>query len=478
MKKRVWAIVLAALVAAGAGIYAGVRYFQDTYVIVDDTVYTKDVTYLDLSGSRAPDVEKLRSLTQLKKLDLRGTGVSAEAYETIRAALPGCEILWQLPFQGEYLDLDTKKLTISSLNQGELESLSYLTELEEIRAVECSDLDMIMTLCRTYPDVKVVYRVDIGDREVVSSTTNLVVKDPDVRQLMERLRYLPDIQKVILEGKIADQDGVLELEKAYPQIRFAWDVDILGKRFPNTSREIDLSGIQMDSVQPVEDALKYFPNLEKVVMCDCGLSSEVLDAFWKRHPEVRVVWSVKVSFFTVRTDATTLMPYKYGCGWMTDRDTKEMKYLVDLICLDMGHMGISDLSFLNYMPNMQYLIIADNEVTDITPVASLKKLKYFEMFLNKVTDISPLAQCTALQDVNLCYNPFKDISPLLELENLQHIWLKGISVGWDQYGLLTEAFPEAKIVIAYRPISSTDFGWREIPGYYEQRDLLGMWYMK
>lgn len=476
MKKRVWVIVLVVLLAAGAGIYAGIRYFQDTYVIVDDAVYAGDVTYLDLSGSQNPDVESLCRLTQLEKLDLRGTELTLSEYETLREALPECEILWQLPFQGEYLDLDTKKLTISSLNQEEMESLSYLTQLEEIRAVECSDLGTIMALREMYPDVKVVYRVSVDHREVVCSTTNLVVKDPNVQQLMDNLRYLPDMQKVVLEGDIADRDAVLELEKAYPQIRFVWNVEILGKQFPNTSKEIDLSGIQMDSVQPVEEALKYFPNLEKVIMCDCGLSSEVLDEFWKNHPEVRIVWSVKIRFFTVRTDITTFMPYQYGCAQLSNADVESLKYLVDLVCIDIGHLGLTDLSFLEYTPNVEYLIIADSGVRDISPLANLKKLKYLEMFLNNVTDISALAECTQLRDLNMCYNYVADITPLLELEHLEHLWLKGNYVSWESWQVLKETFPEATIVVYSKNISSTGDGWRKIPGYYEQRDLLGMWY--
>lgn len=478
MKRKGLVILLVVLILLGAGIFGGVRYFQNTYVIISDTVYPNDVTELDLSGMEKPDVETLCGLTRLEKLNLRDTKLTVAQYEKLKNALPACEIAWQVPFQGEYLETDTRELTIASLNQGELESLVYLPELKTVHAEGCSDLDMLMELRSRYPDVQVTYRVPIGGRKIASGTTVLMVNNPDVKELSRMLPYLSELEKLTLNGKISDMHGVLELQEAYPHISIVWNVDIQGRSFVNTSREIDLSGLQLDSVAPVENVLKYLPNLEKIIMCNCGLSSETLDAFWKRHPEIRVVWSVKVSFFTVRTDATTLMPFKYGCGGMTDWDTREMKYLVDLICLDMGHMGISDLSFLNYMPNMQYLIIADNEVTDITPVASLKKLKYFEMFLNKVTDISPLAQCTALEDVNLCFNPFKDVSPLLELEHLQHIWLKGVSLTWSQKKLLTEAFPEAKIVTGFSPVSSTDAGWRQIPGYYEQRDLLGMWYMR
>ena len=476
MKKKGLLILLAVLVVVGAGVFGGIRYFQNTYVIVDDTVYANDVAELDLSGRAKPDVEILSSLNGLKKLDLRDTGLTVAEYERLRKALPECEILWQVPFQGEYLETDTRELTIASLNQGELESLAYLPQLETIHAEECADLDMLMTLRERYPDVQVSYRVPIGGRNVASSTTILMVNDPNVEELSRMLGYLPQLERLTLNGDISDRDGVLALIEAMPGIEILWNVNIQGRSFLNTSREIDLSGTQLESVAPVEEALKYFPDLEKVIMCNCGLSSEVLDAFWKRNPEVRIVWSVKIRFFEVRTDVTTFMPYQYGCAHLSNDDVDSLKYLVDLVCIDIGHLGLTDLSFLEYTPNVEYLIIADAGVRDISPLAHLKKLKYLEMFLNDVTDISALAECTQLRDLNMCYNYVKDITPLLELEHLEHIWIKGNYVSWESWQLLEETFPEATIVIYSHNISSTGDGWRKIPGYYEQRDLLGMWY--
>ena len=35
-------------------------------------------------------------------LDLRGSGISAEYFESLSYALPDCKILWDIPFQGNY----------------------------------------------------------------------------------------------------------------------------------------------------------------------------------------------------------------------------------------------------------------------------------------------------------------------------------------------------------------------------------------
>lgn len=476
MKKKIAVILLAVLAVLGTAVYGGIQYFRNHYVVIEDAVYSNQETELDLSGVKHPDYEQICQLTQLEKLNLLNTEASIEEYERLRAALPECRILWQLPFQGRFLELDTKEITVNSLTDEEIDDLHYLTQLQAVDATGCADLERIMKLRQRYPRVQVKYRVPVGDRMLSCTTVNLMVANPDPGEVGEALQYLPDLQKVTFTGKIADRDGILGLEEAYPEITFLWNVEVAGKKFLNTSQEIDLSGVQVEDLEEVAASYPYFDNLEKVILCDCGKTSEELDAFWKKYPQVRVVWSVPIRFFTVRTDITTLMPYQYGCAKLSNKDVDSLKYLVDLVCVDFGHMDLTDLSFLEYTPNIEYLIIADSGVRDITPVGHLKKLKYLEMFLNRVQDISALANCTELRDLNMCYNGVTDITPLLELKHLEHLWMKGVNVSGQSLQLLEETFPELTIMISTYNPSSTGNGWRKIPGYYEQRDLLGMWY--
>ncbi len=476
MRKRILVILLAVAALLCAGAYAGIHHYQSTRVVLGEQVYSRDITELDLSGTKNLDVEQLCTFTALKSLNLRDTGLTAAEYETLREALPECEIQWLLPFQGAYLELDTRELTISYLNQGDLESLKYLPELETVHAEECGNLDMLMTLRERYPGVTVSYIVPIDGRSIAWDVSELMIVGPDPAEVDRMLAYLPNLQKLVLTGAHPGNEVLWELEKAHPEVKIVWNVDVLGKNCLNTSQEIDISGVKVQDLADIEAVLQYFPDLEKLIMCDCGKTSEELAAFQDKHPELKIVWSVKIRFFYVRTDAKYLMPYQYGCTGLSNSDVNALKYLTELECIDLGHMGINDLSFLYSMPNVKYLIIADCDIRDITPVGSLKKLEYLEMFVNKVQDISPLAQCTELRDINMCYNWVSDFAPLLELEHLEHLWAKGNSFTWEQRQALEQAFPDAKIVIYSANISSTSDGWRKIPRYYEQRDFMGMWY--
>lgn len=521
---------------------AGTIWFSCNYTLVNGSVYALDTTTLDLSGSDLKQVSEITRLTHLEVADLRNTGLTPKEYDMLREALPNCEILWLVPFQGAYLnpnstsltissitdeeialldyfpnlrsidmksctdvdtilklqelypgcdiqwmvpfqgsrlDLSTEVLTITTLAEEDLTAIGYLTNLKVINAMDCTELDAVMKLAETYPDCRIQWQVPIGETNYPQDTTTLEFADADTAELMAKLCYLPQLESVTFSGNVPENDAIYELKQAYPHVEFIWDFVLCGVTVNSNAVEIDLSNIEMESVEEVENSLKYFNHLEKVVMSKCGISNEDMDALWKRNPDVRFVWSVLVGQYRVRTDVTTFMPWQLGYtrngkGPMGDSDAKNLKYLVDVVVMDLGHNSIHDLSFLYYMPNMEYFMMCECYATDITPVGSLKKLKYFEMFENRVMDLSPLAQCTALEDVNLCYNPFQDITPLLGL-NLQNIWISGWMLPKDQLELLHEAFPNATIVDDSP--RSTAAGWRDLPNYFAQRDLLGLWYM-
>lgn len=448
MKKNFFAAaVLVAVLLAGCGA-------QTEYITVGEATYPADA----------------------EQLDLRDREVTEEEYEQLQALLPDCEILWRLPFQGEYLDLETEELEIRSLTAEEAESLCYLKNLKRVNAEGCRDLAALELLQAAFPDCTIQCHVDIGGQSLPWDTDAVSLAWEEVPQALE---MLPRLRQVTITETVSDRKTVLEWMNAWPEVTFHWNFALCGVEVSSDAAEVDLSGIALEDTIEVEGALECFNHLEKLILCDTGLSSEELDGLWKRHPETRVIWNVKVAYFDIRTDATTLMPFQFGYDGMTgatelkDKHMTEMQYLVDMVCMDLGHQGMTNIEFVRNMPNLKYLIIADTPVTDLSPLAELKNLEYLEVFLNGLTDISPLAECTGLRDVNLCFNNLTDITPLLELPELENIWLSGnLQLSGDQRQLLAETFPEARI--EYNTSSSTGGGWRELSRYYEQRELLGM----
>ncbi len=439
------------------------------------------LTVLDLSGKPLEDPEKLSEYPALETLDLRDTGMTIEQYEQVRSLVPQCEILWRVPFQGQYLDADTEALVITTLSAEDLDALAYFPQLTKVDAMACEELDMIAQLQTRYPECNVAYQGMVCDQLLTGDTAEATFTDADADAMMESLIYFPHLEKVIFAGTQPEQEKILALREACPWVDFVWNFTVCGVEVSSEDSQIDLSGILMDSVEEVENSLSYFNHLEKVIMHECGISSQEMDALWKRHPETRFVWTVHVGKMALPTDTTALMPFKYGYTGadkntrLYDKDCGEMKYLVDMVCMDLGHMWVNDISFVRHMPNLEYLLLCGNGIQDISPLAGLQKLKYVELFTNPFTDISPLAECPALEDVNLSYIKTTDIEPLLKLKNIKNLWMYSKSLTEEQMQQLQDAFPDAKIV--FHVGRSTGYGWRELPNYFKQRDLLGMFYM-
>ena len=281
-------------------------------VSVGQEKYPRDTTRLELSGDTLPEVEELTRLEQLEELDLRQLAVTVEEYEMLRAALPDCQILWNIPFQGEAWDMDTRELTVSSLTAEDLEILELFSQLQTLRAEQCHDLSLLAQLKTRCPQLNVIYQVAVGEQQVTSDTAFLELTDADPAELQKALAFLPEVNTVELLGVMPEQQAMEELIRAFPEIDFLWECTIFGRTVSTDVRELDLSGTRIPSAQDVERYFPFFPYLERVILCDCGLPSEELDALWKRNPEIRIVWSVDVGTMHLRTDTVALMPYKHG----------------------------------------------------------------------------------------------------------------------------------------------------------------------
>ena len=230
----------------------------------------------------------------------------------------------------------------------------------------------------------------------------------------------------------------------------------------------------------IESVLDEFPLLEKVVLCDCGISNEDMAALNDRHENVRFVWRVYFSEFSLRTDDTNFIAARVRNEFpIYSYELEVLKYCPDLQALDLGHKNITSLDFLRYVPHLKYLIIVENDVNDITPIGELQELTYLEMFWTKCEDISPLQNCKALTDLNISYiycRPAKCLETLVNMPQLERLWYCGNNLNTEQLEELQTALPNTEMYLAARgePTGST---WREHPHYFEMRDFFGMYYM-
>jgi len=509
-------IILILLVLVAGGIL-GYGWYRNNHVFVEKEAYPKDATYLNLHD----------------------TGISVAHYEELRSLLPNCEIDWDLPFQGKYYRNDTRSLAVSQISEEELPLLAYLTQLEVIDGNSCQDYPMLAKLQETYPNVKVLYHVTVDGKEYAQDTTEVTLTHltdgevdmlgnlpqlkavhaegctdydqllrlqelhPDcavtytvsilgedhpesttslsysgldnVSELTSQLGYLPALESVHIEEPSADAQSLRTLAETYPDVAITWNKTVKGITSSSQDTEIDFSGAKFGSLEEVEAAMAYFPNAEKVFLGKTKLENEDIAQFReKMRSEYKVAWNVEVCKTWIRTDDLYFMPVKYNIKVSNDQ-LGNLVYCEDMLCIDLGHKIVTDLSWLSGTPHVKYLIVAHNTLRDLTPIGQLKELIYLEVWDTWATDFTPLYGCTALEDLNISDQHLNvDLKQFGKMPWLKNLWTSKNTPTDEERAYLAEHLPDTHIY--YDGYTPTSGGWRELENYYGMRDLLEMPY--
>lgn len=410
------------------------------------------------------------------------------AMETLRAELPNCEMRYSLCIGSQWFDSAAAELTVSGTAPTAMELLSQLAHFPAMRTVNLPDavftIDGQHSLVSAYPNISFFWNVQIGSQSVSNITTELSLAGEDaatLAQLTSALDLLPRLRSVDLTGCTAPVADRLAFVEQHEDLSAGWTVSVEGQTFEWNTEFIDLNNYSIADVSALEAAFAELPMLTQVDMCDTNLSYEQLDALNQKLENIRIVWKVYFGNYYLRTDAEYFIAAAWGENkvYLTNDDIDCWKYCTDLRGLDIGHMNITDLSFLQYMPRMTYLIIAECPITDISPLAQLKELRYLEMFQTNVSDISPLLECTALKALNLAYMNVKQDnawSVLPKLTNLDLLWYPSVPLSSAQRRQLADALPNTTLFL-YDGCEPSGGIWRYNPYYYEMRDFFHMYYM-
>lgn len=478
MKFRKIVPVLLLILAAVAAFW-GYRSHQQKlayaarYVCLAGVQYEKNATELDLSGKPLADLEDLKAFTGLKKLDMRGTQISAQDYETLKLWFTEAEILWEIPFQGAFYPVDTEELTVSSLTQEDVAQLKYFTNLKRVTAENCPDYPVLHRLRLNNPEIQVSYTIPAAGADYSYDTKSLVLPGLEAEALIPVLPYFTELETVELTAPMAPFDQIQALMDAVPQVQFSWNLEVAGIPVNQNTETLDLTGIPM-TVEEMDTVLPYLLSLTYVDMTDCGISNEEMDALNRRYENIKIVWTVEIGrYMRVKTDEIWFMPGKWSYRVNT-QDVYNLRYCTDMICVDIGHMPVENCEWAAFMPHLKYLLVADTKIADLSPIAGLQELIFLEFFLTDVTDYSPLLELPALEDVNLHYT-YGDYNIIKQLTWVKNIWWRNIRLTQAQRQELRDAIPDAHF--EFWSYSSTGKGWRKLQNYYDHRDLMGMYYL-
>lgn len=392
---------------------------------------------------------------------------------------------------GDEFSPDTGELTLNaSVSAAELKStMGEFAALSRIDASLCgfSD-DEKRSLISEYPGVEFVWNVEVAGEEYLNNAASIELDASKTDALIEKADLLAGIETVSLTGKEFTPEEAAAVKEAFPGAVIDCTLSFFEQSFSSLEEELDFTKrkTSLDETERFKQLVAVMPNLKKVIMSDCGLSNEEMDALNKSYEDVRFVWMLHFKVYSLRTDATyfcvsdlQLPQYNYVCCPMEYKDYECIKYCTDLEALDLGHENIPTLEFVYNMPKLKFLIVitAHNKL-DLTPVASLKDLYYFEVFNNDVEDLSPLLECKNLRHLNIGYcRGGVSLDTLKQMTWLDRLWFPGNKLTEEQKQELETALPNTECYLRPNGESgSTGGGWRETEPYRELRRALHMPY--
>ena len=457
--------------------------FQGGYLL-DDT------SHLTVTELTAEDVEALALMTGLESVSAR----QCDDYDQLLALQQRCpqvEVTYLVRFEQEAFAGSTTQAVFSRVGQGDLELLQYLPRLERIGVSSTEDTANMAALQAKAKELGLEFGIVIGGEWIEDTRTQLEVETVTDGELA-LLPLLEDLRTLHLVNPETTPEALAALEEALPGVAVTWEVRVGEEVFSQDTTEIDLTQVVVEDLAELEARLACLPELERVTLGLCGIDNpqwgtsktknlsvneienEDLAAYRDRvRDNYKVVWTVRLGpDIALRTDADNFMPGHFGVGRLFNDYAYNLRYCEDMICLDVGHMTLTDVSFLEFMPHLKYLILAHTEVQYIEPIRHCKELVFLELDWSCIRDYSPLVDCTALEDLNIG-NTFCDITPVLEMTWLKNLWMI-MGDGGDAW-LASQALPDTHVVAS--GTATVASGWRRLPNYYAMRDALGMYYM-
>lgn len=455
---------------------------------IGEEVFDSRAEKIVLTSLNEQDFPLFDLFENLKTIDAQ----ALDCYETLlklESRLPDCRIEWGVRVGDEMVEttIETPDFTGSGIDSDEL--MEKLSQFPGLKQVEYRDFDSTpeerAALREQYPHITFLWNVEAAGKTWFVTETHLSYagESLDAQALAAASAELVNVEEIDLTGSGCTTEELLVIQEAYPNALLKSEISLFGQDFTTETEKLDLSNTPMESTAELEQILPLMKKLTWVDMCGCGISDEAMDALNKNYPDKRFVWEVHFSVYTLRTDATffcasDLPSNGYVAIKMTDEQLAPLKYCEDLIALDLGHMRYTDLSFLENMPKLQYLILVEARFTDITPIGTLKDLVYLEIFMNTIDDLSPLLECPNLKHLNIGYTKGFDTEVLKQFTGLERLWFPGNTMSDQEIEELKAALPNTQLHLpAGDPDGSTGNGWREAEIYFTMRDIFSMHYM-
>lgn len=379
-------------------------------------------------AATAEDFPLLEECVNLQYLDLTGSTCYNEILAYAQAH-PQVELHYSAPLGNLMLDntethasLGSDAFRLETLMQ-QLPYLPGLTTLELPKTtLTAQELSALQT---ARPGLEIRYSLEIGGREYLPTDTSADLSGADaaLEETSAMLELLPGLTEATLPDTLSMAD-VKELMTRFPEIRFLYTFELFGKTLTTQDQRVEYLDniIGNQGEDQIRAALDIMPECTYFKLENCGFSNEVLGGIQADYPDTKIVW--RVSFggqYSLLTDEETLRTV-YG---VENSHNDVLKYCTSLKYIDMGHNPtLTDISFIQYMPDLEIVILSGASMTDLDPFANCKKLEWLELAnCYALEDISALKTCESLRFLNIAFSKVTDLTPIQDLPLERFLYL-------------------------------------------------------
>lgn len=255
-----------------------------------------------------------------------------------------------------------------------------------------------------------------------------------------------------------EYEALAKLRAALPECEMDWVYELNGVEYPGDTEELTV-----ETLDGLEDALRYLPDIRFVDMLACEVTTDDIDRYMDINPDADYLWWVKFGRWVVRSDIQIFSSMRTTDNhYYTNEELYPLlHYCKKMRALDLGHNALTDLTDIGNMTDLQVLIIADNEyLTDLSPLKNLDKLYYLEMFLCiNITDFSGLDGMVSMEDMNCRYCRYlDDPSFLANMPNLRMLYCANTGLGLRE--IAPYRIEGCSYETASEDYSSVYHGWR------------------
>lgn len=451
-----------------------------------NTAYPLDTKEITVTALTEEDVDALGYLRELETVHADRCRDYAQL-DRLRRERPEVRVEYRITFgDGTAYPWDASEIRLQSLSGEDGALLPYFPELQRVVLAAGGNHVNPEGFRGATHNQGAEFAVAAGGRVTLDTEETAVLTGLTEAEL-PLLELLTSLKQLHIKDPAAPAEQILLLRQQLPQCAITWEVEMCGYSFGDDAVTVDLSAAPVTDAEILERKMEYLPDARQLILGLCGMDesswgisgtrdmgiglveNEDLAAWRERAREkYALIWHVRLGpDMALRTDAVSFSPEQLGVYAMTSDHARNLRYCENMVSLDIRDTRVSDIGFVEGMPDLKYLNLSGTQVRYIDALENCRQLVLLDLDDSAVRDYSPLVKCKSLEDLNIGKS-YSDISPVKKMT-----WLKNLCVYVHQGGSaadLTRALPDT--VVTAGGNYTIGLVWEGLENYQEMQKLL------